>query len=249
MSQHFTRIVFAAIAMTLLTTRPALAEPFVLTFDFDEAGLPGDEELTDEDFISQLYGDAPGLDLTYTSRAEGAVDGVPGDDMGGLRYFSTGLGTLTDVAFCCSVETSGTGVGEIRIDPEPGKGVRLVAFDLAAYYYLCTQAEVDDETCTGDDPGNPQGPQALVSEFKIFTTAYELLYSSGTLSIGASTFDHFFVDIVNLSGGLIFQWGADAYDVGLDNFEFQVVPEPSSLALLGLGLAAAGLHRWRTRKT
>jgi hypothetical protein len=219
-------LLLVAIPIVMLGAAPPVAAlPIVLNFDPDEAVIPAlGESVLNEDPIAQSYGDGPDRDVTYGSR----LTNGDSEYIGELRYWAGAFGTLEDVAFCCAVGFEDS-VGEIVVIPEPGKGIRLISFDLASY-------DPDDT----DEPRN--------SQFQIFNTAYQLLYDSGSLSVTATTFDHFLVDIANLSGGLIFQWGADAYDVGLDNFEFEVVPEPGSLVLLGLGLSAAGLYRWRTRR-
>lgn len=225
MLQRVLTITAIAMLTTLVTPLSSGAAPITLTFDGDEAGLPEiQDSLIDEDPISQSYGDGPEHDVSYASRLTNGDSAFLGE----LRYWSTQMGTLEDLAFCCDGPHADS-VGEITIIPEPGKGIRLISFDLAAY-----------------DPDDLDIP--LDSQFQIFTNTYELLYSSGPLSISAITFSHFVVDIVNLHGGLILQWGPDGYDVGIDNVQFEVIPEPASLALLGIGLAAVGLHRWRARK-
>jgi len=51
------------------------------------------------------------------------------------------------------------------------------------------------------------------------------------------------------TSGIRIALGPDAWNVGIDNVDFDVssVPEPASLALLGLGLAGLGLSRRRVK--
>lgn len=77
-------------------------------------------------------------------------------------------------------------------------------------------------------------PQADVSWY---------LNSPGSAPVGQNTSGYVFVNTLeNIGGGGWTSAGSNRYSISV-----QAVPEPSTYALAGIGVAAAGLMRWRRR--
>lgn len=134
--------------------------------------------------------------------------------VGPLTFWGAGYGSLDGVAFGEGI--AGTQVAEIFLSPLGSASVRLLGFDLGSWQ---SQARETQVTLLDGDDG--------------------VLWSSGAITVEGVT--HLDFDLESESGIKI-QWGPTAYYVGIDNLSFEVVPEPSSAALLALGLAALGLR-------
>ena len=160
--------------------------------------------------ISQSYGDIPGqLDVTYRTLVGPGNAAVVTSF---LTYGSTGQGDLIGVAYAGNV---GTYVGEIRLQTNPGYSITLTGLDLGLF-----------------------GGLARETEIRVYDSAYQSIYSSGTFSISSSlTHSHFDYSLTS-ANGLVLQWGPNAETVRIDNVSFNVsaVPEPSVHALMLSGL-------------
>jgi hypothetical protein len=180
------------------------------------------------DYFLQSYGDAPGVDLVYRSVAS------PGNaattNAVGLEYWSTGYGDLVDVAWGGSSDTSG--VPEIKFLATGTEGITLLRLETAGW------PNTDKTT-----------------DFRVYDLAYNLLYSSGTVTAPGQ--GHYHVEFGGIFNqqGLILQWGPSGYNAGIDNLEFSVgnliggVPEPSAWAMMlsGFGIVG-GVIRKRTQQ-
>lgn len=171
--------------------------------------------------VPDTYGDNAWADLSYRSIAFGTVGNQP--TQGGTSFWSGGYGDLDGAIW----GNGNPSVGEIRIQAlNPGETVTIDSFDMGGW--------AADESAS----------------WYIFDLSWSLLTSGsgiapntgGRLSVAPGT---------SAVGGLIFQWGDDAWDVGVENFAYSVsgdaavVPLPAGGALL---LAALGALALRTRR-
>lgn len=140
--------------------------------------------------------------------------------LGAVAFWTTGYGDLTGAAYGLPLPS----IGEIRIEAvDPNLAISLLGFDLGGW--------VRDEK----------------AEWNVFDLAWKLIASGSgiapeltRLSVGPSG---------QAKGGLILQWGADAWSVGIQDVKYSVGPfvEPSAvplpatlpLAIVGLGALAA----------
>lgn len=140
---------------------------------------------------------------------------------GGLSFWTTGYGDLD---------------GAIWGNPDPSHAeIRIQALDPLA---LVTLNSFDMGGWIADE----------AAEWRLFDLAWNPL-GTGT-GIAPDTMRLSFAPGLSAAGGLIFQWGLDAWDVGVENFSYSVssaaVPLPPAGALL---LGGLGLFAIRRRKS
>lgn len=145
--------------------------------------------------------------------------------LGTVSFWGTGYGDLDGAAW----GNPNPSIGEIRIRAvDPTMAISLDSFDLGGW-------SADER-----------------AEWRVFDLAWTLVATGSgiapnfvRLSVGASG---------KATGGLILQWGADAWDVGIENVRYTVgpaddpspIPLPASLPLALAGVAAlAALRRNR----
>jgi hypothetical protein len=213
----------------VLTVAPAFADT-ILTFN-----ITG---IADHQDINQAYGDrvAAGVDLvgtygttdsTYTPNVVVAY-GAPGEDP---ALWTSGYGDLTNIYFN---DADGDTTFTTRFTADPGFLVNLMSFDIASFIDA-------GQTIAGAEARD------------VATSA--LLWSIGQTDVTGST--HLMLSpnaiandvrlVINLTG-----LGSVSDDIGIDNVRFAqqladttAIPEPATLSLFGLGLAALGANRKR----
>jgi hypothetical protein len=205
-----------------LSASPAGAA--VLDFSGDICGPGGNAVCTDGSFIGENYGDIAGvLDVQYRN-----LQGNP--SLTTLRFWNGDYNDLSRVAWTDGGD--GNSRAEIFLKPLNGDVVTLKSFDLGAW--PDTQRTTSFTILDGD--GN------LLAD------------SGGTITIGIqpgnlhNTFDFTGQGIASATGIRI-QWGPSAFNVGIDNIDFQVgaVPLPAPAWLLGGGLLTLAARRRRAR--
>ncbi len=207
----------------LFAAWPAVSRATILTFD-----IPG---LIDWQEIPGAYGDnVTSLydGLGYYEQGAGWTPNITVDyrtfDLSDnstrtdkLDYWSTGFGDLEDIAY----STAQGCMGEISLVPEAGWSVVLDGFDLGGY---------------GDQPDQTV---RLVDE------NYQVLLDYSPIDIMGGGHNAFAPSLTH-AGTVRIQFGP-SWNTGIDNVHFYQVPEPATLALLGIGAVAAMCARRRTR--
>jgi len=185
----------------------------LLTFDRADACSPTISTCQNYALLDQSYGDGVGVDVVYSDLSSGSHPGV---------QFWDKWGGLTDAAFA-GVDDFNS-IGQIDLVGLSGYVITLNGFDLAAWKQDRTTLWMIEDLAGG----------TVASSGGVI----DILYS-GPTSVGGSH---------SSSSGFRITWGPNAYNVGLDNLSFDAtsvtsVPEPGTLALFGLGLAAMGMRR------
>lgn len=184
---------------------------------FDGDICNGGQACADFGFIDNSYGDVAAVVDVQYLN----LVGNPGADQ--LRFWHADYNDLTNVAWTDGGD--GGSRAEIFIKPLNGDVVTLNSFDLGAYFH--TQLSTTISILDGDN------------NLLAFTP-------SGVL-IGAGDLHTHFDFNLSSASGIRIQWGPSAYNVGIDNIDFNVgaVPLPAPAWMLGGGLAALLARRRR----
>ena len=186
--------------------------------------------------VPETFGDNAEVDLAYRAISSLSADPAWGDGIattGGIAFWNTGYGDLDGAAW----GQPNPSRGEIRITAvDPSDVVAIDSFDLGGWSAdEAASWRVFDLAWNALDAGTGVAPN-----------------TNGRLSVAPAA---------SAQGGLIFQWGDDAWDVGLQNFAFSVgtpstpairvtftapnppptvVPVPAAAPLLAVGAALCG---------
>lgn len=183
--------------------------------------------------INQAYGDTAAEDITYKDM-QGIANGRA---LTTLLWWHDDYNELQNVLFA-NENGDGDSWARIEINPLQGQGVTLNSFDIGAWPHTVRNSE-------------------FVRVLDLVTGA--ILFDTGVVTIGTGDHSNHFAPGVFSANGVAIEWRASAYNNGIDNICFNgpcvdefgtapntsSVPEPGSLALLGLGLLAAGATRRR----
>jgi hypothetical protein len=176
-------------------------------------------DFTGSGIVPNGYGNNAQASLFYRSIDPAAYGDV--GTTGAVSFWGTGYGDLDGAVW----GNPNPSHGEIRIEAtDPSETVTLLSFDMGGW--------------SADE----------VAEWFIYDLAWGLVDSGG--GIAPNTGAHLSVAPGSGAiGGLIFQWGGDAWDVGVENFRYSVsgvvVPLPATALMLmgGMGVLA-GLRRF-----
>lgn len=170
---------------------------------------------------NSTYGDNGHADLSYRAIDPNAYGDVAA--IASLAGWETGYGDMTNALW----GTPNPSHGEIRIE---------------------ARNALETVTIEGWDMGGWVADEA--AEWRIFDLAWNLVSSGSGIAPDAGA--HLSVASgASAVGGLIFQWGGDAWDVGVNNFRYSVtgdvsqVPLPAGGLLLLTGVGAIALRRRR----
>ena len=199
----------------------AQAATYTLDFSGNICGASGDQACGNNSIIGPSYGSLDGtLDVSYKS----IVASTNQVALDALYYWEASYSDLTGVAWAGN--SAGSHYVEITFAPLAGQNVTLLGFDF------------------GDYANRNTGSSVAILD----ASTREVLWNGGGFDPGP-TASSFSLN-VSSANGLILQWGADVYNVGIDNIRYSVtaVPEPESLALAAAGLLVAGLAARRQRR-
>jgi hypothetical protein len=199
-------------------------------------------DFTGSGVVPSSFGDNAEVDLTYRAFAASGW-GLTQPNAGSVNFWTSGYGNLPGAAW-----TNPNGSrGEIRIEAATATDpVSIDSFDMGDWF-----GDQDAQWYIYDLAGN------------------ELLQDSGTAPTSGGRLS--VTPGVSAQGGLVFQWGEDAWDIGLQNFQFtvgqpstpvvvsqqspnpgpqrpSVVPVPAAAPLLLTGAALLGAMRLRRRR-
>jgi hypothetical protein len=216
------RLMLSAFGAVAVFFTAQTAGAAVLDFNGNICGPSGVAPCTTGAQFGQSYGDIPGqLDVSYAGLSG------PGNSPvteAFLRFWDVQYSDLTNIAWSGAHTND---VAQIVLQGLAGAQVRLNGFDLGAFPNV-----------------------SRLSQVSIFDGDYNLLASTGPITVDGTVHSHF--DFALTRPTIIIQWGPDSFDVGIDNINFTLpavdgvtVPEPGTLALLGMGLA--GFIRLRRR--
>lgn len=175
----------------------------------------------DGGFIHQGYGDTAGVDVQYQDRTFNWERS--------LSWWGAGYGGANGVLW--SGESDANSHASIVLKANAGHSISLEGLGLASYLPgVSTWLQVHE----------------LDSNVDLMNEAVLVDGSIGT-QINFNS--------LSSSKGWVIEWKNSSWDIGLSQLKFsvadapnQAVPEPASLALVGLGLAAAALGRRRQKR-
>ena len=147
-----------------------------------------------------------------------AINTSTGAATNGLFAFASGYGDLHDVVF--GGTNSSTFLAEITLTAKHGAKIALDSFDLASF-----GGARNSPVTIRDLYGN------LLASWTAHTNATHLSWTAGT----------------DYLDGIVLRWGPDAYNVGLDNLTYSVLPAPEAstwaMMVAGFGLLGAGMRK------
>lgn len=178
-------------------------------------------QCTDGGFIHQSYGDTAGVDVQYQDKTFGWERS--------LSWWGAGYGGANGVLWGGQSDTDSK--ASIVLKAVAGHSISLEGLGLASFVPdISTLLQVRE----------------LDSNLDLMNQRVMVDNTAGT-QINFNS--------LSSSKGWVIEWKNSSWNIGLSQLAFNVtetpintVPEPASLALLGLGLAAAGVARRKQRK-
>lgn len=167
------------------------------------------------DRINQSYGDVAGVvDVTYSANP------LTASSLRTLQWWASGYNDLYGIAFA----EGGNPTSHARIELKAlgGNTIDVTHFDFGAYSNTTRDTTID--------------------VYEIGSTT-SLFNYTGPVGLGATTHASFNPLLAPSSVGFWIEWKNTAYDVGIDNIDFDVaavIPEPETYAMLMAGLGLLG---------
>jgi PEP-CTERM motif len=214
------------VVSSLLLTLPQTASATAYVLDFNSIGGNCAGVCTNSEVFFQTMGDIAGVvDVSHRSLV-GIGNSAVKENF--LKFYATEYGDLNGIAFGGIIRQAQPSVPEITFRALGAEGITLHGLKAGGWR------------------------SSHNTEFRVYDLAYNLLFSSGTVT--APRVGHIDVslgDIFNQTG-LVLQFGPTGLNTGIDNVRFSVanltpgaVPEPASWAMMiaGFGLVGASMRR------
>ncbi len=215
---------FAAAALVAAFSLGAgTVQAYTLTFDGNICGPGGDSACGNFSQIGSNYGDVASV-VDVGYRSALTSNGATHESF--LKYWDV-YSNLNSIAWGGSATTGY--FSEITFTANNANDtVTLQSFDFGSYQNANRGSQVSIHDLSGS-----------------------LLWNGGSFNVAATALN--FSPSISNVGGLLLRWGADGYDVGIDNVNYAVssvtaVPEPETYAMMLAGLGLLGFAARRRKQ-